>query len=257
MISTLHLTHASGDSMLANAKDRVWWPGIGQALHQKYSSCKECGLFRISQQRPSNECSFKDLFQNYYSNTLFQADFAEFQNQDYMVIVCVQSGYGRVFKTRNKTTSEAVKAIRAWVAMYGRPTQLRVDAGPAFREGFIEELKKLGIMVTHTSAYSPQSNSHAERFVRTLKNLLRKCGGSMSQLEIDEFILASNSQVQKAGQASSLDRFFGKSILTQIPNSRDQNFSWRDSMEARNQLREDRVAGFWPQKGNKRLYRVG
>merc|ERR1711905_4521 len=69
MVATLHLTHASADSMLLNAKDRVWWPGIRAALHKKYSECKECSMFRISQTRPSNECSFKDLFQNFYPNT--------------------------------------------------------------------------------------------------------------------------------------------------------------------------------------------
>ena len=61
LVDTLHLTHASADSMLMNAKDRVWWPGIRAALHQKYSECKECSLFRISQTRPSNECSFKEF----------------------------------------------------------------------------------------------------------------------------------------------------------------------------------------------------
>ena len=53
MVDTLHLTHASGDSMLMNAKDRVWWPGIRQSLHQKYETCKECALYRVSQQRPT------------------------------------------------------------------------------------------------------------------------------------------------------------------------------------------------------------
>ena len=140
--------------------------------------------------RPSNEASFLTLFQNYYPNTFLQCDFAEYQGKDFLVVVCQQSGFGKVFKTRNKTSSEAIKAIRNWVSMYGRPTQLRVDAGPAFREGFIEELRKMGIKVTHTSAYSPQSNSHAERFVRTLKNILKKCGSNISQLELDEYILA-------------------------------------------------------------------
>ena len=121
MVDTLHLTHASGDSMLMNAKDRVWWPGIRQSLHQKYETCKECALYRVSQQRPTNEASFKNLFENFYPNNLLQADFAEYQNQDFLVIVCVQSGFGKVFKTRNKTTSEAIKAIRTWVGMYGRP----------------------------------------------------------------------------------------------------------------------------------------
>ena len=107
MVDTLHLTHASGDSMLMNAKDRVWWPGIRQSLHQKYETCKECALYRVSQQRPTNEASFKNLFENYYPNNLLQADFAEYQNQDFLVIVCVQSGFGKVFKTRDR----AVQAL--------------------------------------------------------------------------------------------------------------------------------------------------
>jgi hypothetical protein len=61
MVDTLHLTHASAESMLMNAKDRVWWPGIRASLHSKYNSCKECSLFRISQQRPTNEVSQKGL----------------------------------------------------------------------------------------------------------------------------------------------------------------------------------------------------
>ena len=137
LVDTLHLTHASSDSMLLNAKDRVWWPGIRQSLHQKYESCKECALHRVSQMRPSNEASFKDLFDNYYPNTHLHADFAQYGDQDFLVIVCMLSGFGKVFKTKNKTTSEAIKAIRTWVGMYGRPKRLRVDAGPAFREGFI------------------------------------------------------------------------------------------------------------------------
>ena len=157
--------------------------------------------------------------------------------------------------TRNKTTSAAVTAIKQWVNMYGRPKQIRCDAGPAYRDQFIADMKTMGILVSHSSAYSPMSNSHAERFVRSLKTLLRKCGSGISQLELDELILCVNSQVQKAGQASSLDRFFGKSILTQIPNSLNMNFNWKSSMDARQRLREERVLK--PEKGNKNLYQVG
>ena len=212
-------------------------------------------MFRISQTRPSNECSFKNLFDNYYPNTILQTDFCEFQGQNFMVVVDIQSGYGRVFKTRNKTTQAAVTAIKQWVNMYGRPNQIRCDAGPSYRDGFISEMKKIGISVSHSSAYSPMSNSHAERFVRTLKTLLRKCGSGISQLELDELILAANSQIQTAGQSSSLDRFFGRSILTQIPNSLNPNYNWRESMDQRQKLREKRVEK--PQRGNKNIYQVG
>ena len=118
----------------------------------------------------------------------------EFDGSDYMVIVSTLTGFGRVYKTRNKGTDEAIKTMRVWIAQFGRPISLRVDSGPGFRDRFGEELKKLGVMVQHSSAYSPQSNSHAERFVRTVKGILKKCG-HLSQLELDEYILAANAQV--------------------------------------------------------------
>ena len=61
MLSTLHLTHASDVSMLANAKDWIYWPGLRGQLRETYLKCKECSLFRISQTRPTNEVSFQKL----------------------------------------------------------------------------------------------------------------------------------------------------------------------------------------------------
>ena len=117
---------------------------------------------------------------------------------------------------------------------------MTVDSGPAFRERFCEELWKLGVKVRHSSAYSPQSNSHAERFVRTVKSILKKCG-RVSQLELDEYIIACNAQVQPDNQASTLDRFLGCSVMTQIPNSFNASFSWTEAIAARGKRRERRV----------------
>ena len=107
-----------------------------------------------------------------------------------------------------------------------------MDAGSAYRERFCEELLKLGVKVRHSSAYSAQSNSHAERFVRTVKGILKKCG-NVSQLELDEYIIACNAQVQVHNQGSALDRFMGRSVMTQIPNSFDASFSWAEAIRAR------------------------
>ena len=80
----------------------------------------------------------------------------------------------------------------------------------------------------------------AEHFVRSTKNLLQK-NGRMTQLELDELILCVNAQVQPEGQASAIDRFLGRSILTAIPNSLDSTYDWRESIKWRAQLRERRV----------------
>ena len=86
--------------------------------------------------------------------------------------------------------------------------------------------------VRHSSVYSPQSNSHADRFVHTVKGILRMCV-NVSQLELDEYIIACNAQVQVHNQGSALDRFMGRSVMTQITNSFDASFSWADAIAAR------------------------
>ena len=91
-----------------------------------------------------------------------------------MTVVCVLTGYGRVFTCKDKSTEEALRVIRQWVALYGRCLEVRTDSGPAFRSAFQEGLKAMGINLNHSSAYSPQSNSHAERFVRSCKDIMQK-----------------------------------------------------------------------------------
>ena len=115
---------------------RVYWPDMRKQIHELYSSCVECSLHKISKSRPANECSQSDLFQNFFPNSFLQADYFEFQGGDYMTVVCTLTGYGRVFICKGKTTEEALRVIRQWVALYGRCLEIRTDSGPAFRSNF-------------------------------------------------------------------------------------------------------------------------
>ena len=126
------------------------------------------------------------------------------------------------------------------VALYGPCLELRTDSGPAFRTSFGEGLKAMGINLNHSSAYSPQSNSHAERFVRSCKEILQK-SNQLSQLQLDEYMLCINSQIQPEGQASAVDRFLGRSVISFLPNSCDNTFIWQDAIRARAEARERRV----------------
>ena len=171
-----------------------------------------------------------------------------------MTVVCTLTGYGRVFACKDKSTNEAVKIIRQWVALYGRCLEVRSDSGPGFRETFKEELEKMGIKLNHSSCYSPQSNSHAERFVRTCKEIMQK-NKNLSQLELDEYMLCINSQIQPEGQFSAVDRFLGRSVMNFIPNSFNDQFVWEDAIKARSQAREKRVAR--KQRGCKESFQPG
>ena len=138
--------------------------------------------------------------------------------------------------------------------MYGRCPEIRTDSGPAFRSNFEEVLRGMGINLNHKYVYSPQSNSHAERFVRSCKDILQK-NQHLNQLQLDEMMLSVNSQVQPEGQCSAVDRFLGRSVISYIPNSFNNIFVWQDAIKKRAEVRERRVRR--PARGCKESFEIG
>ena len=106
----------------------------------------------------------------------------------------------------------------------------------AFRSNFEEGLRAMGINLNHSSAYSPQSNSHAKRFVHSCKDIQKN--KHLNQLQLDEFMLCVNSQVQPEGQCSAVDRFLGRSLISFIPNSFNNTFVWQEAIRKRAEVRE-------------------
>ena len=82
-------------------------------------------------------------------------------------------------------------------------------------------MKKIGINHVPSSAYHPQSNSMAEREVRSLMDLLAKTRGPLTDLQLDELVFCINGHVQPGERGSALDRFFNRSVRTLLPNSID------------------------------------
>ena len=140
------------------------------------------------------------------------------------------------------------------MSRWGRPFVCKTDYGPGFRESCREGLAKMGIKLIHASSYNPRSMGLAERSVRSVKALLRK-NARLSQLQLDEFLFVINTTQQGTNMGSSMERFLGRSINTQLPNSLAKGFSFEEAIRERAAVREKR----WrrPEKGTKLIYRVG
>ena len=75
-----------------------------------------------------------------------------------------------------ETTADTILQafIGSWVARYGVPLTVTSDRGPQFTsEAWRATLGRLGMTISTTTAYHPQSNGMVERFHRALKNALR------------------------------------------------------------------------------------
>ena len=254
ILETIHLDHMSDQVMIRQTKGKIFWPGMRKQIKETYDHCQPCTENRISRPQKSNEISQRDVFANFYPNEQIEIDFAEKGSKDFLLIVDSLTGFGQVFEVRNKSSSEAALKVREWSALFGKPYRCKSDFGPGFRDTFKKEMKGLGIDVIHSSAYNPSSNALVERSVRTLKDLLKKCG-SLTQLQLREMIFCSNSREQEGGQGSPMSRFLGHGIRTGLPNSVDRNINWTHLMDIRAKQHQRRVDK--PGKTTKDTFEIG
>ena len=149
------------------------------------------------------------------------------------------SGFIQAFLTNGKTCKEAIRCIREWGPNFGKPYLLKSDFGPSYRDAFRSECLALGIKVIHSSSYNSQSQGLVERAVQSVKGLLKKSSGKLTQLDINEMVFALNSKETDTG--SNLLRFIGRGLRTHIPNSLDRSVDFKELIKERRLAREKRV----------------
>ena len=169
--------------------------------------------FKRSKAQKSSEISYENLFERFEPGQQVQCDFAEYGGQDYHLISDEISGFLKVTKCKNKSTKEAIRSIKEWESIFGNPYLVKCDNGPSYREEFAQECKSLGISVIHSSCYNSESQGLIERKVGVLKDLLKKSGASLSQLQLDELIFEVNSREEQGDKLASWGEDYGTSYL--------------------------------------------
>ena len=72
-----------------------------------------------------------------------------------------------------------------------------------------------------------------------LKDLLKKSGSSLSQLQLDELIFEVNSR-EEPNKGSAMARFLGRGLRNEIPNSVDRTVDFKELIRKRTEEREKR-----------------
>ena len=110
-----------------------------------------------------------NLFENYFPESRVQIDYAKKGNDNFLVLCCQISRFIQVYKTRNKSTEQALLKLRVECELLFPLLPLT-----AIRNNFVEECSKMGVRVEHSSLYNPGSQSGVERSIGSLKHLLKR-----------------------------------------------------------------------------------
>ena len=90
-------------------------------LRNTYETCKECRENRPSKAQEHNKVYQQNLFDNYLTGQRVLMDYAIKGHVNYLSIVCALTGFIICYKTSNQSKNEAVRCIREWGALYGKP----------------------------------------------------------------------------------------------------------------------------------------
>ena len=118
---------------------------------------------------------------------------------------------------KDPNTGQVIKVLQQYFSMLGKPLKFRSDGGSQFdcleMRNF---LKEYGIEHGQSSPYNPQSNGHAERNVKIVKELLMKTDADVNAKSFLDGIAQIRNTPRTDG-ISPAQVVFGRSIRTMLP----------------------------------------
>ena len=102
------------------------------------------------------------------------SDILTFQNVDYLLVVDYYSKYPDIIKIEDKSAGTIIAKMKAIFARHGIPEELMSDNMPYASKEFHQFASEWNIKLTTSSPLYPQSNGQSERFVQTVKQMLKK-----------------------------------------------------------------------------------
>lgn len=198
-------------------KERFFWPGMRKEIWQELLQCRECfkgnapttryqkGVIKgVTTEKPK-ELLCMD----------FMGPLPKGRGGVQHCLLCVdhfsKMGFGKAVKA--PTSENVVSFLEEIFGQYGKWEEVLSDQGKAFiGNKFVKFLEKKGVKQRLSTPNHPQSNGAAERFVRTIGQLLRKVCRKHGEWpdKLSKVIQSYNAGWNSATGATPFEAFLGK-----------------------------------------------
>ncbi|PIK60883.1 Transposon Ty3-I Gag-Pol polyprotein [Apostichopus japonicus] len=168
--------HQGGKRTTLLVKQRCYWPKLSSDVIAYCEECDRCV-------RAKNHQKIREPLRSIVANkpndivavdfTLLERDTAGKENV--LIITDIFSKFTQAIPTKDQTAQTTAKKLaQHWFLLFGAPRRLHSDQGRNFESALIQQLCQIhNITKTRTTPYYPEGNGQAERFNRTLHNLLK------------------------------------------------------------------------------------
>ena len=148
----------------------MYWPGITDEIKDSISACKAYLTYATKQQREpyAADAQVKPW-------TLLSLDNFEFQSQYFIMVLDMATKFFVVRPVHSLNTDATIQVLTSIFSEHGMPVAIRCDRSRNFMSDLLQQYcSHLGISLSYSSAYHHSANP-AERAIRTVKSLMKKC----------------------------------------------------------------------------------
>ena len=181
ILETLHETHAGIIKTQQLARDTVFWPGITNHIKHMVEQCPICQTHR-------NQIHSEPMTPHHIFDIPFYkvgVDLFEHENEHFLILVDYYTKYPEVVKLTETTSKQIVIALGEIYSRFGIPKYVVSDNGPQFNSREYKTFaQQYGFQIIHTSPQYPKSNGQIERFVQTIKQMLKKSNKQNNNISI-------------------------------------------------------------------------
>ena len=173
ILNRLHQGHQGVEKTRQFARDTVYWPHINADIERVCKSCDAC-----QEHQPTN-CR-EPLMPHRVPSRPWQclaSDTLDVQGKQYLLIIDRYTKYPLLDEMKAPVTSYAVaEKVKHYCSLFGRPDEFMSHNGPQYTgQAFKNFTDSWQIKHITSSPEYPRSNGLAERHVRHLKPLVKKC----------------------------------------------------------------------------------
>ena len=152
-------------------REKVWFPGINQMVKKKVQSCSACLV-------STPEAKREPLLISPLPNAPWSEvsmDFTELRNSEYLLIITDDySRYPVVATVKSTSANTVIPKVDKVFSEFGIPGVVKTDNGPPFNSSAFKSFAQiLGFQHRKVTPRWPRANGEVERFVRTVKKVIK------------------------------------------------------------------------------------
>ena len=228
ILKQLHTSHQGIKKTQLLARESVFWENINKDIEEMTKTCNICQKYQPNQRaEPTLHHSIPPAPWWKVGSDIFHIN-----NKNFLIIADYFSKYPIVAEIGGLSSSNIIKAFKSTCALFGAPKEIVSDNGPQFSGSeFKKFVNDWGIKHITSSPYYPKSNGFAERTIQTVKNMIRKC--TETNTDISEALLHLRATPIDSMTKSPAELMFGRPMTTANPSRSEPLYH---HVETRNHL---------------------